>query len=362
MHRFLKRICLCLAAVLLLPLCFPAHADGNTTLFVNDAAWESDPLLPFIESGGMQLLPASAFGAMDGVSVTGSTALGSLLLVRGDRYLSYNLNFGTCLDETGNVTNVGIYRYADEVYLAPEPICAKFGLRFETAYGADGYLAARLSDGSETRSFAELLAENTESETAKEERIHLTAPSAPTVSGVFLHPILLVPAAANVKTIINLLGTHTATFAIAPDDVAEYTALFPAIFAAGHGVAYYMDPNCKSQTEIDAFADAMREANEYLFSITGKVTRVFVSTELANNLPEIAGYAGKSCRLNLVVDDLRSERMVNLTLSESPNFGVFNFSLATDRDTRSYYTEFFRRFDEYADLRAMPLTESCPIQ
>lgn len=362
MNRICKLLGLCLVLALVLPLGIPARAAGHASLFVGDSAWEGDSLLPFIESEGKQLLPAAAFSAFDDITVSGSNALGSLLIARGDRYLSYNLNFGTCLDETGTVTETEIYRYADEIYLAPEPICAAFGLTFETAYAADGFLTARLTDGSETMSFAELLALHTGSGTATEASVVLGMPDAPTLSGVFLHPILLVPAAANVKALINLLGPHKATFALAPDDIADYTALFPAIYASGHSIAYYMEPDCTGGAELAAFADAMREANEYLFSITGKTTRVYVSTNLANDIPAIAGYAAKSCRMNLVVDDLRSERMVTLALSESPNFGVFNFSLASDRETRSYYTEFFKRFDEYTDLRAMPLTESSPIQ
>ena len=62
--------------------------------------------------------------------------------------------------------------------------------------------------------------------------------------------------------------------------------------------------------------------------------------------------------MNLVADDLSSERMTDMALAESPNNGIFNFSLSTDADTRALYSGFFRKFDTYPALRSMPLTEA----
>lgn len=354
--RSAKLLCMLLSCL----LCLSASAIGGyerPSLFLGDEVWQEDALLPFLEADGKQLLPVSAFAKM-GVSLTLSETLGSLLLQKGEAYLSYNLNFGSVLDETGIVTDVAIYRYGGEFYLDPQPVCDKFGLTFSTMYGGDGYLAARLTDGSETLPFAELLSLYADS--SQTPLPYLYNPTGKTVGGTFMYPMILRPAAANVNGILRLLGKHNATFAFSPDSLQNYIEVLPAIYAAGHTVAYYMGG--ADHADPDAFRAKMDAANELLFALIGKTARVYVSPEIHTSIPAIEGYHKKSCRMHLVVGDLSSERVVNITLSESPGYGVFNFSLASDRETRMYYTDFFRRFDTFTHLRSMSVTESSAVQ
>lgn len=350
---FTKLFCVLLPYLLLLS----ASAADRASLFIGDGVWQDDALLPFLEADGKQLVPVSAF-EMLGVKITLSETLGSLLLEKGDAYLSFNLNFGSVLDEGGNVTKTAIYRYGGEIYLAPEPICEKFGLTFTTVYASDGYLAARLTDGSETLEFSELLGFYTDS--GETPLPYLYNPTGKTVAGTFMYPMILRPAAANVNGIIRLLGKHAATFAFSPDDLATYVDVLPAVYAAGHTVAYYMDGGDLAHPE--TFKDKMGQANDWLFALLGKTVRVYISPELHTAIPAIDGYHKKSCRMHLVVDDLASERMVNITLSESPGYNVYNFSLASDRETRMHYTDFFKKFDTFKHLRAMPMTEAGAVQ
>ncbi len=356
MRIFLRRaICLLLCCLL---CSFAVSAAERASLFIGDSAWEDDSLLPFIEANGKQLVPASAFAAFSSITLTLSETLGSLLLAGENGYLSYNLNFGTCLDESGNISQAQIYRYGGELYLAPEPICEKFGLHFATEYAADGYLAARLTDGSETLTFKELLSLYTES--GKETLPYLYNPTGRTVGGTIMHPILLIPAVANIGNLLTLLESHPTTFAIAPKDIKKYAGVIPAIYAAGHTIAYYMDASDFDDPQ--AFLAGMESANEYLFALLAKTVRIYISTEAYKSIPQFDGYFAKSCRMNLVADDLQSERMVNMTLYQSPLFGIYNFSLASDRETRLFYNEFFRKFDEVEDLRSMTITESGSVQ
>ena len=345
-----------LLSCLLFVLC-PSAAD-RASLFIGDSAWEDDSLLPFIEADGKQLVPVSAFSSFAGITVTLSETFGSLLIEGEDGYLSYNLNYGTCLDESGSVSDAEIYRYGGELYLAPEAICQKFDLHFETAYASDGYLAARLTDGSETLTFKELLSMYAES--GEEPLPYLYNPTGRTVGGTFMHPILLIPAAANIGNLLPLLDGHPTTFALAPQDIQKYASVIPGIYAAGHTVAYYMDVS-DFDTPEDFLAN-MESANEFLFALLGKTTRVYISTEAYKSMPRFDGYFAKSCRMNLVADDLRSDRMINMTLYQSPLFGIYNFSLTSDRETRLFYDEFFKKFDEAEGLRSMTVTESSPTQ
>ena len=356
----MKAICkrLFSAALSCLMLLLHASAADRASLFIRDSAWEDDSLLPFIESDGKKLLPVSAFGEFEGITLTVSETLGSLLFEGNGGYLSYNLNLGTCLSEDGTVTKAGIYRYGGELYLAPEPLCEKFGLRFETMYASDGYLAARLTDGSETLTFAELLSMYTDS---KEQALpYLYNPTGRTVGGTFMYPILPIPAVANIGHLLSLLEKHPVTFAISPEDVSQYAGVIPAIYAAGHTVAYYMDGSDFGDPE--KYLAAMEKANQYLFALLGKTVRVYISTEKLKAIPSFDGYYKKSCRINLVADDLRNERIVKIALKDSPEFGVYNFSLASDRETRLFYNDFLKKFDATEGLRSMPVTESSPEQ
>lgn len=351
----LKRI-LCFALAMLF-FSFSVLANDRATLFVGDGVWENDSLLTFIEADGKELLPASVFSEFS-VEVTLSEKAGSLLLLRGDSFLSYNLGSGKVLDESGVIEEAAIYRYGGEIYLEPSRVCEKFSLNFSTIYASDGYLSARLTDGSEALEFSELLKLYTD--TAKQPLPFLYNPTGKTVAGSFMHPIIIMPAAANIKDLVKLVGKHSLTFAISPSRLASYAAVLPDIYAAGHTVAFYMDSADMADT--NGFAEQMNEANDWLFSFIGKTTKIYVSTELVKATPNIEGYYKKCCNMHLVADDLASERVVNITLNESPKYSIYNFSLASDRDSRIYYSDFFKKFDTFTHLRSMPVTESSEIQ
>ena len=358
MKRLLRAAALFLAALLCI---LPMTAAGHATLYVGDSAYHGDSLSPFIESDGKQLVPLAAFGEFDALTLTVSESLGSFLLEGADNvWLSVSLNRGESLDETGEVHRIALYRYNGELYVEPTAICEKFRLSFETVYAADGYLRARLTDGSETLTFPELLAayETTGSSTGAP--VSLDTITGRTMDGTFLHPIFLDPRADAVEGIVRLSGRHDATFAIDPASITAYTDVLPLICASGHTIAYYADADALASPI--TFAAEMRAANDFLFTLLGKTTRIYVSTAPAADMPAIDGYFGKSCRMNLVAEDLSSERMTNMVLAESPNYGIFNFSLSTDADSRALYRGFFRKFDTYPALRAMPLTEAAAAQ
>jgi len=342
-------------AALLLTLC--TFASERATLFAGDNVWKEDSRLPFIEADGKGLLPVSIFEQFN-ITVTLSEKLGSLLLSRGNRFLSYDLGLGRVLDDGGSLEEADIYRYGGEIYLEPSRVCEKFNLIFETTYASDGYLAARLRDGSETLEFSELLKIYTD--TAEKPLPYLYNPTGKTVPGSFMHPIIIMPAAGGVENIVRLLGKHLATFAISPSKLSSYASVLPAIYAAGHSVAFYMDDAAARNK--DAFVSEMESANEWLFSFVGKTSKIYVSSLSPKETPNLDGYYKKCCNMHLVSEDLASERVVNITLSESQGYGIFNFSLAGDRQSRVYYTEFFKRFDTFTHLRSMPLSESGPIQ
>lgn len=356
MQKKILRLCCLLFACL---LCLPTFGaeQKRPSLFLGDGVWTEDSLLPLLETEEGLLIPAAALAKM-GITVTHSETLGSLLLVKGDAYLSYNLQFGRVLDESGSIAEAAVYRYGGALYLSPEAVCEKFGLTFETTYAADGYLAARLTSGGESLSLHDLL--SLHAEEAQTPLPYLYNPTGKTVGGSFMYPMILQPSAAVVPTLLRDLGTHSVTFVLSPDALTAQLGNLPAIYAAGHTVAYYMD--AADRADPTRFAEEMAAANALLYSLVGKTARVYISTEVNRAIPEIEGFRKKSCRMHLLVDDLSSERMIDMALSESPSFGVYNFSLATDRETRQYYAAFFRRFDTYTHLRSMSVTESSATQ
>ena len=335
-------------------LVLPASSSNRATLFINDSEWESDSLLPFIEAEGKLLVPVLAFTRFEKISITSSDTLGSLLIEDENGFFSYNLNNGTCLDDKGELTKINIYRYGGEIYLEPYAICEKFSLKFETAYAPDGYLAARISDGGEMIAFIDLLTSYSNDGSA--EIPYLYNPSGKTEAGSFMHPVLLIPSAANIEAAIPLFGDHRVSFALSPKNIANYIDVLPKIYANGHTVVYYMD--FSANTDLNAFRNDMVEANKILSSVVGKTSRIFVYTPIGEESPQIDGFFAKICAVHLVRDELKSTRTIEITLSESPSKGYFIFSLSSDEQTRNNYSFFFEEFDKYESLRSMALSEA----
>ncbi len=338
--------------------CLASNSEERASLFIGDDEWSDDSLMPFIETEGKKLIPAVAFEKLDGISVKASDVLGSLLISNGEKYISYNLNFGTCINEDGIISKADIYSYGGALYLEPTPICQKFSLTFETEYAPDGYLAARITDGSELMSFKELLAMYASS--SESDLPFLYNPTGKTVAGLFMYPYILLPSIDNVKAVLPLLQNHSVTFAILPQNIASYASVIPEIYASGHTIAYYMDEIAAS--DIESFRTVLEEANAFLFAFTGKSSHIYISTDLYGNIPKINGYFAKSCRTNLVAADLVDERIVNIALMNSPAAGSYNFSLASDSQTRANYRTFFRKFSSLQELKAMSATEAGPIK
>ena len=333
-----------------------ASASGRASLFIGDGEWENDSLLPFIETEGKKLVPAAAFASIDGISTEFSETLGSLLISSGDRFLSYNLNFGSCLDESGKVTKTDIYSYGGEIYLDPTLVCEKFSLKFETSFAPDGYLAARISDGIAEMEFSELLSLYTPSK--EQELPFLYNPEGKTVEGRFVYPFILIPTPSNTGAIISLLGGHELTVAIRPSEISSYAEYLADVYASGHTVAFYM--SASDAEDVAAFKKEMDSANELLFAVVGKTSRTYICTEVYGDTEPIDGYFKKACAMNLVSYDLLNEREISLTLNDMPAAGRVNFTLASDSYSRSNYLAFFRQFNRFEMLRSMPANEATP--
>lgn len=335
----------------LLALC--TSGAEHVSLYINDVPWEEDAILPFLESEGKMLVPALAFEKLNNIRVSSSETLGSLLLSDGKRYLSFNLNFGTCIDEENNIKECRVFRYGGEFYLEPQTVCEKFELSFETDYAKNGYLAARLSDMNGTAEFSEILA--TYGDSTEKRLPYLYNPAGKTVAGSFVHPILIAPAPEDIADAILKLGENKVTFAISPSLAEQYASVILPIYVNGHTLAYYMDSTDTSASEFKAQMDS---ANKYLFSLVGLTSRIYVSSADYDSIAKIDGYFAKSCKHHLSVGDLRSDQAITTALYTLPNGGRFNFSLASERNARNNYSYFFSKLDLFTTLRSMPLRES----
>lgn len=347
----MKRIIVLLLAMLLLSI--SAAALDRASLFLGDDVWEGDSLMPFVEAEGKSLVPVSAFEKF-GIKATLSEKAGSLLLKRSDRYLSFCLSLGKVLDEKGVIHETDIYRYGGEIYLEPALVCEKFSLMFTTVYASDGYLAARLADGSELLEFSELL--SIHSSSTKHPLPFLYNPEGKTVAGSFVHPIIINPSVNNVKGAVASLGKRDITFAISPDKIESYLEVLPLIYAAGHTLAYFMG----TDADAESFKVEMEDANEWLFALIGKTSKIYVSVATEKNTPDIDGFFKKCCNIHLSKAELAAENTVDrVLLSGTVNC---NFSISTDYQSRIQYTAFFKKFDSHKNLVAMPVSESSPIK
>ncbi len=352
---------LCISLISSLLIIMP-HAASRVSLFIGDNVWENDSLAPFIETDGKNLVPLLCFASFDDTKVTISTKLGSALIERGDEFLSINLNFGSSLDHDGIIRDIEIYSYSDELYVNPTDICDRLGYSFEMAYAPDGFLCARIMNGEQQQDIKDLMALYVPNKTQLGS-VYLRNISYKTVSGLFMYPILIKPSSASVQKVIANLGGHSATFAIDPSYIEDYASVLPLIYATGSSVSYYLD-DIKTYTKdgIANFTNDMRDANDFLFALVGKTSKSYISSLLYKDIPAIDGYFKKSVRIHLLADDLASDRIVDMSLTESPSSQIYNFSLASDYDSRLLYNNFFSKFDSYINLRTRPVTITSAVQ
>lgn len=126
------------------------------SLFRNDEAWYKDAVEPLVMREEAAYIPADFFAAFPDVSYT-VPAEGNLLLTGRAGYVSVLLSDGSSAVNGEIGTTVGIFRDGSAYYVEAEPVCAALGLNIQLQEQEDGSVAARVTDGNQRLSMAQLL-------------------------------------------------------------------------------------------------------------------------------------------------------------------------------------------------------------
>ena len=126
------------------------------SLFRNDEAWYKDAVEPLVMREDAAYIPADFFATFPDVSFT-VPAEGNLLLTGRAGYVSVLLSDGSSAVNGEIGFTVGIFRDGSAFYMEAAPVCAALGLNLQTQEQEDGSVAARVTDGNQRLSMAQLL-------------------------------------------------------------------------------------------------------------------------------------------------------------------------------------------------------------
>lgn len=126
------------------------------SLFRNDEAWYKDAVEPLVMREDAAYIPADFFATFPDVTFT-VPAEGNLLLTGRAGYVSVLLSDGSSAVNGEIGTAVGIFRDGSAYYVEAEPVCAALGLNLQLQEQEDGGISARVTDGNQRLSMAQLL-------------------------------------------------------------------------------------------------------------------------------------------------------------------------------------------------------------
>lgn len=149
-NRCLRILSLIVALSALLAVFSVPHAEEYSipTLYIDNRAWHMSALFSLTEQNGVYLVPASFFESVDGVEISFDEARGCLLIERGEKYVSINVNTQNALLYTGKMLSSTV-SYINEEYYIDSKLCADT-LGFETevtVYHEKTVLRIKTKDG-----------------------------------------------------------------------------------------------------------------------------------------------------------------------------------------------------------------------
>ena len=273
------------------------------TLFYNDTAWAMDDYYPSL---GYTIgvtkdfwIPLSFYEEIDNIRVRRGTAKNHTVFVIQDavteKYLSFNLNDSSYAQtERSTLVLIKTMLYSRERYLPMRDMCAYFGWTFEIS---EEYQSIRICDGSQQKTFDELLAvyvppaPETETEPVTEtETAAVTQP--PQTEPVTEAPPVEEPEIYRSSTVrltfediedvytpqlLDTLRTYqaSAVFFVSGEQLIRYPDSVLRILAEGHAIGLHgMTGDELSLRDTEDLLAALDEENALLYALVRRKTRL----------------------------------------------------------------------------------------
>lgn len=297
-----------LLAALVFCGCFAAFTVGSRaddsapTLYVNDEVWYKTGIYPLRVYNSI-CVPISIFEQLRGVTVTFYENNTAMIYRNENCFISFDFNRSTAMSQNNERFYLKTYLEGNERYVPLLTICTQLGLEQETYHSEiDRSISVRICDGSQTKTFRELLERHNPGAIS----VATTAPPT-TETTTFLDPVenaafLAVDGLGSGDRIPALLdlceeyAVHGAFF-ITPDELETRQDLVLSIIAGGHSLGFLVEREGALETLSAANAALMTH-----FKMTTRLVRFIdadqVTAEEENRLA-IAGYSRWGSHIDL---------------------------------------------------------------
>ncbi|MHB1155138.1 MAG: polysaccharide deacetylase family protein [Eubacteriales bacterium] len=129
--------------------------ESAPTMYINDEAWYNEFQYKWINIFLVDYIPISMLEKIEGIEIKVNKYLRNVMISYGEnKYMTFDIDTSTVYTAKGEVYSVSTYLLYGERYIPAKLVCNYLGLRFEMTKNET---AIRISDGSEKKSFNELL-------------------------------------------------------------------------------------------------------------------------------------------------------------------------------------------------------------
>ena len=281
-----KQIALIAAALVIsigLGFVFSVHVSAASTpsLFHNDERWYRDTSAGLEIIGGLYYVPVDVFGMFRHLELTMDSRRGEFMV--------YNRNTGAYIsvlysEKIASINGeeeayLNLYKLHGGYYYVPaEYFCTVLSLGYEVRRGSGSVVDAsfRILDGRETKTFDELLdaySSDSSGDTSDTLPPVTDTGTSGTDSTARTNYITFNTISSDpLESILQTLEEYKvkATFFVTAEELRSMPETAVALAAGGHTVAL----RCDAASNVQEFLDKMDEANEILYGITKKRTRI----------------------------------------------------------------------------------------
>lgn len=276
--------------------------DSAPTLYVNDEVWYKTGIYPLRVYNSVYV-PISIFEQIRGVTVTFYDNNTAMIYRNENCFISFNFNRSAAMSQTNEWFYLKTYLEDNERYVPLITTCTHLGLKQETYRSEiNDSISVRISDGSQTKSFLELLERHNPGAIS----VATTAPSTtetttyldPVENAVFLS-IDGLGGGERIPALLDLFEEYavTAAFFIMPAELEAHPDLVLSIIAGGHSLGFLV--------ELDGALGTLAHANAALmerFKMTTRLIRVVDDdrmTAVDDNQLAVAGYSRWGSHIDL---------------------------------------------------------------
>ena len=278
--------------------------DSAPTLYVNDEVWYKTGIYPLKVYNSI-CVPISIFEQLEGITVTVNANNTAMIKRSENCYISFDFNRNSAISPYANNEKFYFKTYLEdgERYLPMLTVCTHLGLQHETYQSKiDQSVSVRISDGSQQKTFRELLERYNpgavNAVTTPPATTETTAPLDPVENAVFLSVDGL-DNADRIKALLDLCEEYAVhgAFFVAPEELESRSALVLSIIAGGHSIGFLV--------EREGAVEALTAANAALmarFKMTTRLVRITDADALTaeeDNALAVAGYSRWGSHIDL---------------------------------------------------------------